>query len=213
MIRKCERRNCASKSTLQFSKIFLSSLRFEAGNFSSPVRSGTLMHDITSCGRSLASLFWFARVELLQWSDPYVSVCATACVWPTLHISDWYGNSLTLRCLICLLVKLQVPQFQFDYEPSDHPILELANDLVQQRTPTYTHTQINQICRLSLWDPGYLLLSEASFTRPCHAERTFIQGLHLISKTIKVKVKDQTHNSIHHECHKNLSFNGSWFSL
>lgn len=36
---------------------------------------------------------------------------------------------------------------------------------------TQTHTE-GKICRPSLWDPGYLLLSELSFTRPCHAEQS-----------------------------------------
>lgn len=100
--------------------------------------------------------------------EKYPWVFVTECVWPVLHISDWYGNNLTSRCFICLLVKLQVPHF--------HPSLNMNFQTTQYSRLTMTlsnkghlvtHTQTQtkaKICRLSLWDPAYLLRSKPSFT-------------------------------------------------
>ncbi len=102
-----------------------------------------------------------------------------------------------------------------EYELSDHPILSTHYDLEQQRTTSHTHTHTYtqtqtkaKYGRLSLWDPGYLLLQSPHLRdldeRPCHQKQILFSSFHLISKTIKLKVNDQTWNSIHHERHKNL---------
>ncbi len=145
-----------------------------------------------------------------------MSVCDWMCVWPVLHISDWYGNNLTSRCFICFLVKLQVPHF--------HPSLNMNFKTTQYSRLTMTlsnkghlvtHTHTNTH-RLKPKYAGFLYETRdiCSFQSPHlrdldergHAtkSRFFFQGFHLISKTIKLKVKDQTCNSIHHERHKIL---------
>ncbi len=155
--------------------------------------------------------------------DPWVFV--TECVWPVLHISDWYGNNLTSRCFICLLVKLQVPHFHpslnMNFQTTQYSRLTMTlSNKGQLVTHTHTHThkhrlkpkyagslyETRDIC--SFQSPHLRDLDE----RPCHKKQILffklsISSLRQSSSRSKIKPEIQfIMNAI------KISFKGSWLA-